>query len=331
MRAMENETLTINNRQAESEISQSAAIKELYELRSVQNVVFIALECLSIGLVVFITHKYFNAFSYCLAVLWIGSRLHALAVLMHEAVHYRLFKNRKLNDVVGELLAWPLVLTMRGYRNSHLAHHQNLNTAEDPDYDLSDKYYQFPKTKKQMLLALLENALLIGFIYDMTQIASEHAEQFEAHNHIPLAVRISQLSFYAVIIALSITFSFWKLLLLFWLVPLLTATKFFDYLRGIAEHYGMESSHDLNSTRNTFGWECFLVAPYNICVHLAHHLHPGVPWYNLHKLHAVLMKDPDYKQNSLNTQGYLRVIEDCINHQKPSKESQIEPAVSSER
>ncbi len=269
------------------------------------------LEWLSIFLAVYATQKFFNPCTYFLAVVWIGSRLQALGVLMHEAVHYRLFKNRKANDIIGELLAWPITLTMRGYRNSHLAHHQNLNTAADPDYNQWDKYYRFPKTKGQMVVALIENALGIGFLYDLTQTLFSHQEQFESHNRIPLPLRVCQLTFFAVIIGLSIAFSFWQLLLLYWLVPLLTATKFFDYLRAIAEHYGMESSKELNSSRNTFGWETFFIAPYNICVHLDHHLYPGVPWYNLHKLHAVLLKDPEYKANSLNTTGYLQVLEDC--------------------
>ncbi len=309
-----NKLLAANANRTEQEIRAEAGIKKLHELRSFQNVVFIVLEWLSIILVVYISQRFFSTFLYALAVVWIGSRLHALGVLMHEAVHHRLFKNRKLNEVVGEFLAWPLMLTMKGYRNSHLAHHHHLNTAEDPDYNQWDKYYQFPKTKKQMLLALIENALGIGFIYDLTQNAFVHTEQFEVQNRIPKIVRVSQLAFYAVIICLSIAFSFWNLLLLYWLVPALTATKLFDYIRGIAEHYGMESANDLNSTRNTFGWESFLIAPYNICIHLAHHLHPGVPWYNLQKLHAVLMTTPEYKKNSLNTRGYLRVFEDCTKY-----------------
>ncbi|MBU6455812.1 MAG: fatty acid desaturase family protein, partial [Cyanobacteria bacterium REEB67] len=279
-------TLAAGSDGVERENGQDAAIAELYKLRSFQNVVFMLLEWLSIGLAVYLTQKFFNPFSYFLAVVWIGSRFQALGVLMHEAVHYRLFKNRTLNEIVGELLAWPLALTMKGYRNSHLAHHQNLNTAEDPDYNQWDKYYKFPKTKKQMLVALIENAVGIGFIYDITQTAFKHTEQFEVHNRIPATLRVCQISFYVAVIALSIAFSFWHLLLLYWLVPVLTATKFFDYLRAIGEHYGMESSNELNSTRNTFGWECFFIAPYSICVHLAHHLYPGVPWYNLHKLQA---------------------------------------------
>lgn len=290
----------------------ASEIKQLCELSSFQNVFFIVLEWMSILLVIYCTQKFFNPLTYLLAIVWIGSRFQALVVLMHEATHYRLFKNRKLNEFVGEFLAWPAFLTMKGYRNSHLAHHQNLNTEDDPDWNQWDKYYQFPKTKKQMIVGLIENALGIGFVYDITQTLFAHKEQAKLHNEIPLSLRICQLSFYATIVGASIAFSFWQLLILYWLVPLLTFTKFFDYVRAVTEHYPLNYSETYKSSRNTFGWERHIVAPYNICIHLDHHLHPGVPWYNLGKLHDVLMKDPEYRRTSLNSTGHFRVLlEEC--------------------
>jgi len=291
---------------------QANGIKRLHELSSFRNVAFIVLEWASIFLVVYANQKFFNPLTYFLAIVWIGSRYQALGVLMHEAVHYRLFKNRALNEIIGELLAWPIIMTMKGYRNSHLAHHQNLNTEDDPDWNQWDKYYQFPKTKKQMLIALIDNALGIGFIYDLTQTAFSHREQSKVHNRIPLSLRTCQLTFYAAIIGLSIAFSFWKLLLLYWVVPLLTAGKFFDYVRSVTEHYPLDYTQGLRSSRNTFGWPAFFTAPYNINIHLDHHLHPGVPWYNLGKLHKVLLRDPEYKRISLNSTGHFRVLfEEC--------------------
>jgi fatty acid desaturase len=295
-------------------------IKGLYELSSYRNVVFIGLEWLSMIFVVCGTQAFFNPCTYFLAVVWIGSRLHALGILMHEAAHYRLFSNRKVNDIIGEVfLAWPITMTLKGYRNCHLAHHRHLNSKGDPDWNQWDKYYWFPKTKKQMLIALIEKALGIGFVYELTQTAVIHNEQSRQYNLIPLFLRVSQLTFYAAVVGLSIAFSFWKLLILYWGVPLLTSVLFFSYVRGIAEHYGLDYSQDLRSSRNTIGtfWESFLIAPYNVGFHLDHHLHPGVPWYSLGKLHALLLRDPEYKNNAQNTSGYFRgVLEECTQFKK---------------
>ena len=51
---------------------------------------------------------------------------------MHDAAHYRAYASRSLNDFVGELLALPTSASMAGYRNTHFAHHRELNSANDP-------------------------------------------------------------------------------------------------------------------------------------------------------------------------------------------------------
>jgi fatty acid desaturase len=287
-------------------------IKGLCELSSHWNICFIACEWLSIGLVIFGAEKFFNPLTYVLAVVWIGSRLHALAILMHEAAHYRLLKNRKLNDFIGEVfLAWPITVTLRGYRNSHLAHHQHVNTVEDPDWEDGTKEdYRFPKTKMQMLYALLRNAFGFGFWDEFTDTA-----QSKEFNEVPRSLRITQLMFFATIVICSVIFSFWKLLLLYWLVPVTTSFIFVAYVRAIAEHYGIDNSHELRKSRSTIAtfWESILLAPYNVGLHLDHHVHPGVPWYNLQKLHAVLLRDVVYADNAHVTKdGYFRgVLKEC--------------------
>src|SRR5204862_6943882 len=50
-----------------------------------------------------------------LAVLVIGTRQHALFVVAHDAAHYLLFENRKVNDAVGRLCATVQGLSMRTY------------------------------------------------------------------------------------------------------------------------------------------------------------------------------------------------------------------------
>lgn len=292
-------------------------IRELSELSSRWNVAFIVLEWLSIFLAVYCTEKFFNPITYFLAVVWVGSRLHALAILMHEAAHYRLFKNRKINEIIGEVFcAWPITVTLRGYRISHLTHHQYVNTPDDPDWeDGSKEDYRFPKTKKQMAWALIRNFIGLGFWSEFSDTAK--SKEF---NQIPLSLRIAQYAAYAALIVCSVIFSFWKLLILYWLVPAITSLIFIFYFRTIAEHYGLEAN-----TRNTIGtfWEKILLAPYNVGHHLDHHLHPGVPWYNLRKLHNVLLKDPEYKRTAhITKEGYFRgVLKECVEFKKTSVSS----------
>ena len=127
-------------------------LKQLSEVSSFWPTVHIALEYGLMFGMAWLCNAYFNPLLYIITVIVIGSRLHGLGVLLHDCAHYRLFKNRKLNDIVGEvLLAWPLLITMYGYRRNHFNHHRYLNTEQDPDYVRKNRWqeYRMPKTAKE--------------------------------------------------------------------------------------------------------------------------------------------------------------------------------------
>src|SRR3954447_17755224 len=70
-----------------------------------------------------------------LAVLVVGTRMRALANLMHEASHYKLFRHRWLNIAAGRLLcAWPIAESFELYTREHHRHHRTLWISDDdPD------------------------------------------------------------------------------------------------------------------------------------------------------------------------------------------------------
>ena len=74
------------------------------------------------------------------ALLIIASRQQACFVLAHDAAHYRLFKNRRLNGIVGRALAAPVGISMRTYRVVHRLHHNHLYGTQDPDIPLHGGY-----------------------------------------------------------------------------------------------------------------------------------------------------------------------------------------------
>jgi fatty acid desaturase len=70
-----------------------------------------------------------------LVALVIGARMHALGLLAHDVTHRLAFKQRRLNDLVGEVfIAWPLFLVLEdGYHPWHFSHHRQLGTEDDPE------------------------------------------------------------------------------------------------------------------------------------------------------------------------------------------------------
>lgn len=70
---------------------------------------------------------------FAVAIVLMGALQHRLAGLGHEASHYSLLRNKRANDLVGDLLClFPIMATIHFYRLFHLAHHQYTN---DPDHD----------------------------------------------------------------------------------------------------------------------------------------------------------------------------------------------------
>jgi fatty acid desaturase len=64
-------------------------------------------------------------------------------------------------------------------------------------------------------------------------------------------------------------------------------------LRSIAEHGGLQASADRRETTHTIRQlpvARFMVVPYRIGLHLAHHVDSGVPFRNLPALHRALQQ-----------------------------------------
>ena len=204
---------------------------------------------------------------------------------------------------------YPLFTSIETYRRNHLRHHRHLNTDHDPDWvsKLGKRDFTFPKTKREFLSTILSYLLLYKGISDAIwffrrfQAPSNSKKNKEENN-------VAKLIFYVVLATILTIFGFWQYFLIFWVVPYLSTFFMFQYIRSVAEHFGeLAYEHLLNSTRSVKATliEQFLMAPHNVGYHLEHHLYPGVPFYNLPKLHQLLMADEEYKSKAHITQGYI--------------------------
>ncbi len=249
---------------------------------------------------------------YLLSAIIISTRQHALGVIMHDQCHYRLFTNRKLSEFVSDLFcAFPIGLSTNLYRVQHLAHHRHTNTDEDPYWSqmMESEDWDWPKAQWECFKVLLYDLVGINLL-KIGRILSQWSPW-------PLAFKIQdqQLSReerfrFLLFGAALLTFLYWTNgwfnYLVLWIMPTLTFMGVYFRMRGIAEHLVLPNEHELNKTRHVQGtWlERHSIAPLNVNYHIAHHLFPAVPQYNLPKVHEMLMGDPDFRKNACITPNY---------------------------
>ena len=77
-----------------------------------------------------------------------------------------------------------------------------------------------------------------------------------------------------------------------WLVPMLFINTFVN-IRGMSQHTLLEEHHDdpVRGTRTILTNRVVTFFMCNENYHLEHHLHPGVPWYHLPRVHRELREE----------------------------------------
>jgi len=274
-----------------------------------------------IALAIWISVLSDSVFVWLLAIVVIAARQHALLVLMHEGAHRSISKNRNLNDLLSDLLCGaPLLIGTRSYRKVHLIHHQHLNTAEDPDWcrkiDNQTERDQWLFPAKQPLWRLLANLYGHSVLYliktlsdnQRAEPANSESSSAAAEDVLPDATlsKWKYLLYAAIGVVLTLTSS-WVGLLTYWLVPMLLVLPLIMRVRSIAEHFALRHDHPLRQTRSVrAGWlERLLIAPHHIGLHIDHHLIAAVPFYQLPRLHSLLLECPDYRANAHLNDGYF--------------------------
>ena len=292
-----------------------AVIKQLSRLKPWVSLSHVALEYVFIISAIVLCNLYWHPLLYGVCVMWIGARQHALATLIHEAAHYRLVHHKPLNDFIGEvLLAFPIFVTLRGYRSSHRAHHRHTNTEHDPDWVSKETPdWEFPKSRGALFLMLAKIALGRNLVWMVKLILKGGQAGNASPNKAAKSFVAGRMFYYVVLIAVLTYFGWWTEYLLFWLVPLVTWLQVILRIRSIAEHFGLEYDHTYTEARTTYPslFDRLFIASKNVWYHLDHHLYPSVPFYNLPLLHAKLKEMAGFQERAHITNSYLGVLREC--------------------
>ena len=219
-----------------------------------------------------IVHLFSNPLTWLLALLVIGNRQHALAILGHDGTHFTLSHNRKLNDYLTNLMAfWPIGLTVSGYRALHFKHHKHTGTEDDPE--LGHKRTRRPqwdlpaKPSRILKYAALD---IVGGSFPDYLIILKYSKPDKPSEYIPL------LCFHAIAVTVLAVSGLWWAGLL-WYAGLVTTFMMSFRLRLWLEHQGTDDTQRLSLT----WWQAALLSPHNAWHHWEHHKYPTVPYHRL--------------------------------------------------
>jgi fatty acid desaturase len=247
-----------------------------------------------------------------LALAAIGGRQLGLAVLMHEAAHYTLFRSRRMNDFAGRwLCAYPIWADLEPYRAYHFRHHARNWTRDDPDLDLATKFPVEAASLRRKIWRDLSGQ--VGWKRARAILARDLAGARTKSARGPGSVGWRNLRGVAVtngillgLLAAAGHPALYGVWVLSWLTTYSLATR----IRSIAEHNMVPDPSDpLRNSRTTLAsfWERLLLAPNRVNYHLEHHLLMTVPFYQLPRMHR-LLRERGALEGALVERGYLPLL-----------------------
>jgi fatty acid desaturase len=101
------------------------------------------------------------------------------------------------------------------------------------------------------------------------------------------------IAFFGGLFWLAFQFQFLGVVIHCWLIPLLCGAIIANLRGGWAEHELTDPGHPLTHTRTVTSNRIYSFFNINLNYHIEHHLFPSIPWYNLPKLHRLLL--PEYQ------------------------------------
>jgi fatty acid desaturase len=265
--------------------------------------------------IVYVQHTQLPLFTLPLSLLLIASRQHAMLVLMHDAAHYRAAESRLANEIFGEALAWPMLISMRGYRRHHQKHHQQdaLNTVDDPDFERklrrAPENWRFPMPRARLVTLLLRDVLLLStheYVWE-----AKDAGNLKRREGGSVAYGVGRLAFFLALVTTVSLLGAWKIYLLYWVLPSFTFLKAILRIRSLADHFAVKDAAGAFARTRTIVaplWERVLLAPAGIGIHGPHHAYASIPYYRLADAHAALMSSPAYREEAVVSRSYFRAL-----------------------
>lgn len=300
-------------------------VRELSQISESRTTGSIALDWLGVAALLEATMRW--PWLWPLSFLLMGRQQLALAILMHDGAHRRLYKSGRTNDWVGQLaLAAPLFFSMDSYKKLHLKHHLNPLAPDDPDLSLIGGY---PIPRRSFYRKIARDFFGISyfkfiryFIYmnSASGKSGRAASPSTAGSPHPSVAHVSRMGVaFSIALAQLLIFStLWLaghpwLYLTLWVLPFMTVLQVLLRIRGIAEHAGYAPGADqrLNARTVVNPAQTFFFAPHGVHYHIEHHVYPSVPFHRLSRVHRLMRERGSIPEANL-YRSYGQVLAELV-------------------
>ena len=224
------------------------------------------------------------------------------AILMHDSAHHLLARSSTWNRWLGFLCGAPVLVSATAYRYNHTTHHAVTGTDGDPgDLVASSKRTGIPLPRLVWIVLFLGTPLIIP------AIGIGGWAKADRRGRRQILVEYALIAAVLAIAAVTLPF---PLLLHGWMIPFVFGS-IGNNIRSLAEHTFTDRGDSLRNARTMIGsrWVNFVHS--NVNYHWEHHLFPGVPWYRLPQLHA-LLADERRAHRAPTAGGYLAWVRDEV-------------------
>ncbi len=193
--------------------------------------------------------------------------------LLHQASHFKAFRNRFLNDLAGVILGINAMIPFHQYRKKHNQHHANLGTSNDSEI------FGFEKIGQDLSLSLILESF---FNFKLMRLVLNGIKGFRIErNWSELSIPLFIVGFLLLCILTSSVS-----ILIFWIASNIIITGPIHFLIEIPEHYSCDKL-SLDKTKNTRS----IISPSLLLkwftnwnnYHSEHHMYPKVLPEELHK------------------------------------------------
>lgn len=237
------------------------------------------------------------------AVVLIGVNYYGLLIIGHDGLHRRVFESTTHNDRFNDMLVLaPICAITRLNRINHMDHHRDTCLDTDPD---RHKYVHHGKEPLIPFLVFISGIANLAptlrniFIPGSARMDRSEPRPKEPYRLLDFVILIA---WQAALIGGLTWFIGWWAYPVLWLLPVYAFAYRADLTRVFCEHAMLttDSKADAEMRLVTYrsNWlERQFFAPHNMNVHMAHHLWPSVPYYNLPKADRLIRRTLAEKGN----------------------------------